>query len=287
MADSPAAAAGDLVTVEIISEGRAIPDEYLVMGITTLARINDFPEAVIVFKDGDAAQQTFDVADDSRFAPGAKIEIRAGYHARNRTIFAGVVVATRLCLSDTGSRLEVRCRDVCATLADTRHAERDSGQSDDEVITALVDAAGGRIQIGDMPAQEPVIVPGAETDWAFIRRLLDRNGQVASIFAGQIAVAQPSLTAPVLTVTFGTDLNEIDLHKSVAAPGLDLSLGHGSVTFPGNAMARPGMTLQLLGLGQQFSGNGYVSGVDHWIGEGSWTTTTHLGLDGCGEAGGG
>jgi len=53
----------------------------------------------------------------------------------------------------------------------------------------------------------------------------------------------------------------------------------GKVTFPGEAKVVPGAYVTLSGLGDQFNGNVFVSGVQHEIGEGNWQTEATLGWE--------
>ncbi len=57
-----------------------------------------------------------------------------------------------------------------------------------------------------------------------------------------------------------------------------LSKIRGRVRFQGSSLAVPGKTVELLGLGDQFNGTAYVSGVHHSIRDNRWTTTTTIGL---------
>lgn len=52
----------------------------------------------------------------------------------------------------------------------------------------------------------------------------------------------------------------------------------GTVRFQGSALAVPGSLVQLKGVGNRFSGSGFVSGVRHEVVDGNWITTAYLGL---------
>lgn len=52
----------------------------------------------------------------------------------------------------------------------------------------------------------------------------------------------------------------------------------GRITFPGSALAKPGTTAKLQGLGARFDGNAYISAVTHSIGSGDWKTEAEIGL---------
>lgn len=52
----------------------------------------------------------------------------------------------------------------------------------------------------------------------------------------------------------------------------------GIAKFQGNASVTPCALLELNGVGQRFSGKGFVSGVSHELHDGNWITTTELGI---------
>lgn len=52
----------------------------------------------------------------------------------------------------------------------------------------------------------------------------------------------------------------------------------GTVSFHGIIGPKPNTAIELLGLGDRFNGNAFVSGVTHNVANGSWTTTAKIGL---------
>ena len=52
----------------------------------------------------------------------------------------------------------------------------------------------------------------------------------------------------------------------------------GEVTFQGNAIPKPGTTIELAGLGARLNGNAFISGVLHQMNQGEWTTQVRFGL---------
>lgn len=57
-----------------------------------------------------------------------------------------------------------------------------------------------------------------------------------------------------------------------------LSKVRGWVRFQGSSLVKPGVTLELRGLGDRFDGTAWVSGVHHSISRGQWLTTADFGL---------
>jgi Rhs element Vgr protein len=76
-----------------------------------------------------------------------------------------------------------------------------------------------------------------------------------------------SLTQPELTAWSSAELLKARLAKI-----------RGEVTFQGSALAVPGCTIALAGLGDRFNGNGYVAGVHHRLVDGLWRTSAEIGL---------
>ncbi|VVE33465.1 type VI secretion protein VgrG [Pandoraea iniqua] len=52
----------------------------------------------------------------------------------------------------------------------------------------------------------------------------------------------------------------------------------GRMSFQGNAAAKPGVMIELVGVGKRFSGNVYVSAVQHRIADGNWISDVEFGL---------
>ncbi len=52
----------------------------------------------------------------------------------------------------------------------------------------------------------------------------------------------------------------------------------GRMKFQGSASAKPGVMIDLVGVGKRFSGSVYISGVTHRLGEGNWITEAEFGM---------
>ncbi|MCX2449714.1 phage baseplate assembly protein V [Pedobacter sp. PLR] len=72
---------------------------------------------------------------------------------------------------------------------------------------------------------------------------------------------------------------EIEARANASSLKMRLSALKGSVTFQGNGSVLPGKLVLLEGVGSRYSGNAFVSSVNHCIENGSWKTTVGFGLD--------
>ncbi|MEO1049699.1 MAG: type VI secretion system tip protein VgrG [Bacteroidota bacterium] len=57
-----------------------------------------------------------------------------------------------------------------------------------------------------------------------------------------------------------------------------LSRIQGTAKFQGNAGAKPGVTMEVDGVGDRFNGTMYITGVHHEISKGNWTSEARIGL---------
>lgn len=72
---------------------------------------------------------------------------------------------------------------------------------------------------------------------------------------------------------------EIDAWADASLLKMRLSALKGKVSFQGNGSVLPGKLILLEGVGARYSGNAFVSSVNHHIESGNWKTTVGFGLD--------
>jgi phage protein D len=82
----------DLVTFSLKVNGESLSTQYQVASVLVSKEVNKIPFAKLVIYDGDPAAQDFAVSNEETFIPGAEIEILAGYHSDEATIFKGIIL---------------------------------------------------------------------------------------------------------------------------------------------------------------------------------------------------
>jgi phage protein D len=82
----------DLVTYKILVDGTELPATVSVLNINIEKELNRIPSAKIMIADGNPSEQDFPVSNDSLLIPGKEIEIKAGYHSDEETIFKGIII---------------------------------------------------------------------------------------------------------------------------------------------------------------------------------------------------
>src|SRR6478736_2333349 len=82
----------DVASYSILVEGAEIPSTFELLSLAIHKEVNRVPTAKIVFKDGDAALQKFEISNKEFFIPGKKIQINIGRDGTNSQSFKGVVI---------------------------------------------------------------------------------------------------------------------------------------------------------------------------------------------------
>ncbi len=82
----------DLVTYTVKVNGTEVPRSILFTSIIVEQEINKIPFAKLSIIDGDGSISDFTVSDQDLFVPGNQIEIFAGYHSDESSIFQGIII---------------------------------------------------------------------------------------------------------------------------------------------------------------------------------------------------
>lgn len=294
-APSPVTATVGVVKIVIRSNGAALPHNHALISLTVGKGVNRLSHARLVLRDGDVGKQTFELSDSDTLAPGAAIEIEAGYGDTCTLVFAGVVVRHGIHIhDDKGSELVVECRHAAFPLTLAR-SSNDGATTDGDAIRAILAAANLAAEVDATEASCDNLVQYRGSDWDFVLARAAANGLLVITGDQGVTVKAPAMDAePVLCVTYGVDLisfeGETDARTQFADAGsigrdkatqqtaAPLTRARGRLRFCGSALAVPGATMTLAGLGKRFSGNVFIGAVEHAMANGDWRTDVEFGL---------
>ncbi len=202
----------DLVTFTIKVNGTALSVSYQVVSINVTKEINRIPMAKLVIYDGDAAAQDFAVSNETTFVPGAEIEVAAGYHSDEATIFSGIILRHSLKIRNNSSPvLILDCRDKAVKMTVARKNKYFYDSKDSDAAEEIIGTYGLDSDIEDTSAQLESIVQYDCTDWDFIVSRMESNGKLCTVDAGKITAKKPDFsTATVLDAVFGATILEFD-----------------------------------------------------------------------------
>lgn len=208
--ETPAPA--DRPSFKILSNGTAISAEYQVQSIVVTRTVNRVASADVIILDGSAAAETFPASDAPDFVPGAEIEIQAGYHGEDESLFKGVVVRHAIrTFQRRPSVLHIECRDAAVKLTVGRKSAYFQDQTDADVIEQLAGDAGLTPDVEATTVTHKQLVQYYATDWDFIVSRAEANGQLVVTRDGSLVVKKPDTSpAPAVAVRYGGNLIEFE-----------------------------------------------------------------------------
>ncbi len=212
MPASPVSEKTDLTTYTVLANGGPIPRTFQVLRVEIRKAVNRIPTASVVLRDGSTAAEDFPVSDLSTFLPGTEIDVRAGYHGTNDSIFRGVVTRQAVHARRDGSTLTVWAKDQAFLMTLSRSSAYFVNKTDSDVIEEIAGAYSGvSVDVaGTSPPLEQLVQFDA-TDWDFILTRAGANGFVTVVNGGAITMQPPALDqTAVLTLTYGVDVLTFD-----------------------------------------------------------------------------
>ena len=202
----------DLVTYKILSEGEELSGVYQVKGISVSKEVNRIPYAKIVLADGDAAEQDFKLSNEAFFEPGKNIEITAGYHSDEETIFKGIVIKHSLKVRDGALSLIIECKDTAVKMTVGRKSNYYYDSKDSDVISELIAKYNGlTAEVEDTNFEHPSLVQYNATDWDFMLARAQASGKLCFVEHEKLTIAKPDFgKEEIETISFGATMLDFD-----------------------------------------------------------------------------
>ncbi len=205
------ARSANLATFKILVEGEELSRSYQVMNIVVEKEVNRIPTAKIVLRDGDPASQDFELSNQNLFIPGKEIEVKAGYHSEEDTIFKGIVIKHSLKIRPSQAFLIVECKDKAVKLTVGRKSKYFYESSDSDVLEEIIDSYGIEKDVESTNVTHKELVQYNVSDWDFLVTRAQANGKICVVDDGKITIKQPETgQEPVETVAFGATLLDFD-----------------------------------------------------------------------------
>lgn len=208
----PTPAPADLATFKILIDGREISAEAHVVSVTVTRAINKIPTAQVVLLDGDVAKEDFDLSNSENFIPGREIEVLAGYHSAESTIFKGLITGHGLKVrKNKPSWLVIECKDAAVKMTAGRKNAYYRDMSDSEIIEEIIGDYGQPADVETTDLQHKEMVKYYTTDWDFMVARAEVNGKLVLVDDGTIAVKAPDTSqTPVLSLIHGSTMMEFE-----------------------------------------------------------------------------
>ena len=210
----PVEATHNVSTFDILIDGQLVDPGYQVLSISVVKEINKIPTAKIVIKDGDAAEESFQISESEEFLPGKPITIKIGRDSENRQMFKGIIVKHGIKVKESGeTQLILDCRDEAVKMTLGRHNVYYDNLKDSEIMEEVIDRYGGRLghDIEGTSTVHKEMVQHHSTDWDFMLLRAEANGKLVMVDDGQINVKAPETNVDAaISVLFGATLIDFE-----------------------------------------------------------------------------
>lgn len=210
----PTPAPADLPSFKILVDGSQISAEYQIQALLISRSFNRVAEAQIIVLDGDPAAEDFKASTADDFVPGKEIEIKAGYHGDEESLFKGLIVRHGIRVyQKRPSVLRVECKDAAVKLTVGRSNAYHYAVTDAEIIEDLASAAGLTPDVEATSVNHQGMVQYYASDWDFIVTRAEANGRLVSTEDGSLVVKAPDATAQaVLSLTYGGNILDFEAY---------------------------------------------------------------------------
>ena len=201
----------DLVTFKILIGGTELSKVHQVKQITVTKQVNRIPTAQIVLIDGEASERDFALSNEDLLIPGKEIEITAGYHSDEETIFKGIIIKHNLKIRTNTTHLVVECKDKAVKMTVGRKSGYFYESKDSEIIEELLGKYGLEKDVEATSHLHPELVQYHASDWDFMVSRAQANGMLCFIDDGKVTIAKPDLgQSEIETVTYGASMLDFD-----------------------------------------------------------------------------
>jgi Rhs element Vgr protein len=201
----------DLVTHKILVENEELSSTFQVLSISVEKELNRIPWAKIVLLDGDPSSQEFVLSNEEFFVPGKAIEIKAGYHSDEETIFKGIVICHNLQIRRDKAQLVIECKDEAVKLTVGRKSKYFYDGKDSDILEEIVSNYRLETDIEATNFEHQKMVQYRLSDWDFCVTRAQANGKVCVVDDGTFAIKAPDFTqTEQLSLTYGATILDFD-----------------------------------------------------------------------------
>jgi Rhs element Vgr protein len=202
----------DLPTFKILISGTAINAAYQVMAVDISKAFNKISSAGVTLIDGQASSESFTISNSDDFKPGNEIEIQAGYHNDNSTVFKGIIIRHGVKFrKNKPSYLHIEAKDKAVKMSIGRKSAYFYDNKDSDIIETIAGnySLDKDVEATDITHKE--MVQFYTTDWDFTITRAEMNGKLVLTDDNKLIVKKPDTSsATVLTLENGATLMEFE-----------------------------------------------------------------------------
>ena len=201
----------DLVTFKVLTEGQELSNVYQVKSIMVQKEVNRIPMAKIVLIDGEASERDFALSNEDLLIPGKSIEITAGYHSDEETIFKGIVIKHNLKIRSQTTHLIIECKDEAVKMTIGKKSNYFYESKDSEIFEELLGKYSLDKDVEATNHAHPELVQYNASDWDFMVARAQANGKLCFVDDGKVTIAKPDVgQSEIETITYGGSMLDFD-----------------------------------------------------------------------------
>lgn len=214
MAESPLKE--DIVNVShsILLAGSPIKDTLDILSIEVSREINKVAVAkfVLLLEWGEASDKSFEPSDSDDFKAGKEVEIKAGYDAKEETIFKGIIVNQKI-KARAGKRTELilNCSDKSVKMTLGGKTKYYANKTDSAILGSIIGEYGLSKEVEATSYTHKMLVKYDATDWDFTLARAQANGLLTYTEDGKVIVKKPLASgSAALVVNYDQDVYDFD-----------------------------------------------------------------------------
>lgn len=201
----------DLTTFKILVGGEELSSTFKVASITVAKSVNRIPMAQIVLIDGDPAAGDFPLSNEDKLIPGKEVEITAGYHSDEETIFKGIVIKHSVKVRSGSAYLIVECKDKAVKMTIGRKSKYFYESKDSDIFEEIIGNYGLEKDVEATSYSHKELIQYNASDWDFIVSRAQANGKLCFVNDGKITIKKPEFSQEeVETVVYGSSMLDFD-----------------------------------------------------------------------------
>jgi Rhs element Vgr protein len=202
----------DLPSFTVLADGKKVNEEYPVISVVVTRAVNKISTAKLMLLDGEVATQDFEISNKSEFEPGKEIEIKAGYHQDEETIFKGTIIKHGVkARQGKPSMLCLELKDNAVKMTVGRESAYFIDSKDSEIIEEIIGNYSLKKDVDATSLKHKEMVQFRACDWDFVIARAEANGLLVYTTDGKVEVKKPDFgSKPVIKLIYGASLFEFE-----------------------------------------------------------------------------
>jgi Rhs element Vgr protein len=202
----------DVATYNILVNGKEVDTSNQLLSLSIIKEVNRVPVVIIIFRDGDASKQKFEISDKKDFIPGNKIQINIGRDSKNTQAFKGIITRHAVKVKANGhSQLHIECMDECVKMTIGRHSHYYENVKDNQVFDELITKYKLKSDPENTNLTHKELVQHHISDWDFLILRAEANGMLVIADDGTIKISRPKIQdKEALQVNYGSSVLEFE-----------------------------------------------------------------------------